>query len=129
MRIFKIVFWVVLIAFFSLIVYQDQAFFLQRYGMKLKFVSTVYKLNELPVVILFASFFLLGWLIAYLFGLLERYKVGRANKQLRSDAASLQDSLTALKKEVEILRLGASASTTGAPHMSSSSPTTTEETA
>jgi uncharacterized membrane protein YciS (DUF1049 family) len=128
MRIFKIVFWIIIIGLFGLVVYQDQAFFLQRHQLAVHVGSTAYQTMELPLAVLFASFFLLGWLIAYFFGLLERYKVGRANKQLRSATASQQDSLDALKREVQTLRSSASFSTAGAPHTTVTTPTPTEET-
>jgi|AMWB02.1.fsa_nt_gi uncharacterized membrane protein YciS (DUF1049 family) len=128
MRIFKIVFWIVIIGVFGLVVYQDQTFFLQRHALAVHVGSTAYKTMELPLAVLFASFFLLGWLIAYFFGLLERYKAGRANKQLRTTAASQQEALDALKREVQTLRSSTSFATAGAPQTTAAAPTPTEET-
>lgn len=106
MRIFKIAIWIILIALFGLAVYQDQTFFLSRHTLAVHIGSSVYQTAQLPLVVFFASFFLLGWLMAYLFGLLDRYRVGRSNKQLRATTASQQEALDSLKKEMDLIRSG-----------------------
>lgn len=107
MKIIKIIIWIVLIGLFGLVVYQDQSFFFSPHKFSLHFGPTVYETAQLPMVVFFVSFFLLGWLIAYVFGLVERFKVGRANKVLRNALSSQQDSVDVLKRDLEAIKANA----------------------
>ena len=104
MKKVKIAFWIIVIGFFALVVYQNQDFFLSKHSLGLNLYVKAYRTVALPNAVLFAGFFLIGWLIAYAFGLAERYKTGKANKSLKSTIASQQDAISAMKKDIDALK-------------------------
>jgi uncharacterized membrane protein YciS (DUF1049 family) len=100
----KLVLWIVIIGLFGLVIYQNQDFFLSRHSLGLNFYVAAYRTVELPNAVLFAAFFLIGWLVAYIFSLTERYRSSRTIKNLRQKITIQQSAIDALKSDVEALK-------------------------
>lgn len=105
MKKVKIAFWLIILVFAVVFVYQNKPFFMakQSLGLTLPFLETLHS-PELPNAVLFLVFFLTGFLIAYFLGLYDRFKSKKMVKNLNAAAAAQQDELTALKSELESLR-------------------------
>ena len=104
MKKVKAVLWVIIIGIFGLVVFQNQEFFLapESLGIDLYFFS--YRAPELPTAVLFAGFFLVGWLLAYLLSLADRYRCNRLVKGLRQNIAGQQAAIDDLKKDIQSLK-------------------------
>jgi len=105
MKKVKIAFWLIILVFVSVFVYQNMDFFMaeQRLRLNLGVFETLHT-PELPHAVLFLVFFLTGFLIAYFFGLYDRFKSKKTIKSLNAADTAQQDELTALKRELESLR-------------------------
>ena len=105
MKKVKIVVWLIILVFVGVFVYQNKVYFMakQSLGLTLPFLETLHT-PELPHGILFLVFFLAGFLIAYFFGLYDRFKSKKTLKNLNAATAAQQDELTALKRELASLR-------------------------
>ncbi len=105
MKKVKIAFWLIILVFAGVFVYQNKIFFMakQSLSLTLPFLETLHT-PELPHAVLFLVFLLTGFLIAYFFGLYDRFKSKKAVKSLNASVATQQDELTALKKELASLR-------------------------
>jgi uncharacterized membrane protein YfhO len=105
MKKFKLVLWLVIIAFFALFFYQNQTYFMSRHGLSLKLpFLEMYHLPELPNAILFLAFLLLGLLIAYFFSLLERFRSNKTIKGLNATVDTNLDTISSLRREVDALK-------------------------
>jgi len=113
MKKVKIVFWVIVLVFAAVFVYQNKIFFMakQSLSLKLPFLE-VYHTPELPHAVIFLVFFLIGFLIAYFFSLYERFKSKKTIKNLNTTTASQFEELEALKGELESLRSASSGGST-----------------
>ena len=105
MKKVKIAFWLIILVFAGVFGYQNKDFFMakQSFSLKLPFLETLHT-PELHHVVLFLVFFLTGFLIAYFFGLYDRFKSKKTLKNLNAAVTAQQDELTALKRELESLR-------------------------
>jgi len=108
MKKVKIAFWVILIAFFVLIVYQNQEFFMAKQSLKIDLALQTYYTPDTQNAVICAAFFLLGFLIAYISGLTERFRSGKTIKGLNATNQTHREQVALLKKEVDALK-GASA--------------------
>ncbi|MBR9982515.1 MAG: LapA family protein [Desulfatitalea sp.] len=104
MKKIKLIFWIIILGFLGLIVYQNKALLMdgQRLTIDLAFAS--YQTPELPFVLFFAFMFLLGWLIAYLFGVLARLKSGKTIKKLKETINSQAEAIVVMKNDIESLK-------------------------
>jgi hypothetical protein len=73
-------------------------------GLKLPFLEIV-NTPKLSNALLFLIFFLAGFLIAYFLSIAGRFKSKKTIKNLKAEAASQQDDISTLRKEVETLRI------------------------
>ena len=105
MKKVKIAFWLIILVFAGVFVYQNKIFFMakQSLSLTLPFLKTLHT-PELHHAVLFLVFFLTGFLIAYFFGLYDRFKSKKTIKSLNAADTAQQDELTALKRELESLR-------------------------
>ncbi len=105
MKKVKIAFWLIILVFAGVFVYQNKIFFMakQSLSLTLPFLETLHT-PELSHAVMFLVFFLTGFLAAYFFGLYGRFKSKKTVKNLNAAAAAQLDELTALKKELESLR-------------------------
>ena len=105
MKKVKIAFWLIILVFVSVFVYQNMDFFMAEQSLRLNLgVLETLHTPELPHAVLFLVFFLTGFLIAYFFGLYDRFKSKKTIKSLNAADTAQQDELTALKRELESLR-------------------------
>ena len=105
MKKVKIAFWLVVIAFLILLGYQNKEFFLQRHSFDLNlWVSAPYQSPEIYNAVLFAVCLLAGLVIAYLSGLLERFKANKTIKQLTKNVDDLKNEKVQLQTEIEALK-------------------------
>ncbi len=105
MKKMKTAIWVLLIALFGLLVYQNQEVFLGRQGLHLNLYLTGFQVPEIPNALYYLAFFLIGLLLSYFLTLSERFKSHKTIKNLKSaaedhlrKASELQEELDALKK-------------------------------
>ena len=101
----KIVFWIIIVAFTAVFIYQNKIFFMakQSLSLKLPFLK-IYHTPELPLAVIFLVFFLTGFLIAYFFSLYDRFKSKKTIRNLNTAAASQLEELATLKGELDALR-------------------------
>jgi len=105
MKKVKIGFWLLVLAFLLLFGYQNKAFFLQKHIFDLNlWVSAPYQTPEIHNAVLFAVCFLAGLVIAYLSGLLERFKANKTIKQLTSAINEQKTQAEQLRTEIEALK-------------------------
>lgn len=104
MKKVKAAFWIVIAGFFGLLVYQNQAFFLAKQSLSINLLFTEGRTKEILNAIYFAIFFMAGWLIAYFFGLFDRFKANRTIKGLEQTIKSHHDTIGQMKQEVEALK-------------------------
>ena len=101
MKQVKIVFWILIIAFIALFVYQNQSLFLAKQTIRLDLQFASYEFPELSNVILLMACFLSGLLISYFFGLSGRYRSKKMIKNLNTTIVSLQQKISTLKRSLE----------------------------
>jgi uncharacterized membrane protein YciS (DUF1049 family) len=104
MKKFKAIVWLIIIGLLGTVVYQNKGFFLTRESLSIDLIYSRYQSPELPAVLFFAAFFLLGWLIAYLFGILDRYRAAKTIKALHQTMNTQQHAIDDMKKDVEALK-------------------------
>jgi len=110
MKKFKLVLWLIIIAFFALFFYQNQTYFMSKHGLSLKLpFMEMYHVPELPNAIYFLAFLMIGLLIAYFFSLLERFKSNKTIKGLNATVDADLDMISSLKRELEALKNDGSA--------------------
>ena len=105
MKKVKIAFWILLIAFLLLLGFQNKAFFLQKnaFGLNL-YVTEAYMSPEIYNGVLFGICFLAGLIIAYLFGLFDRFRFNKTIKQLNTDLESQRQQIESLTTELNAFK-------------------------
>lgn len=104
MKKVKVILWLLIIAALGFVVYQNREFFLAQQGLSLDILGTVYASPELPVALIFIGFFFIGWFIAYLFNLGDRFADAKTIKKLQQTIHSQQSAIDAVKKDVAALK-------------------------
>ncbi len=104
MKKVKVILWLLIIAALGLIVYQNREFFLTKQQLSLDIFGKIYAAPELPVALIFIGLFFVGWFIAYLFGLGDRFADAKTIKKLQQTIYAQQNAIDAVKKEIEALK-------------------------
>lgn len=104
MKKVKAILWLLIIAALGFVVYQNREFFLAKQGMHLDIFGTAYASPELPVGLIFIGFFFVGWFIAYLFSLGDRFADAKTIKRLQQTIFSQQSAIDAVKKDIAALK-------------------------
>lgn len=105
MKKVKVVFWLLVIAFVALVVYQNQGYFMAKESLKIDlYVTQPYHTPALATGILVLACFVVGFLIAYVMTLSERFKARKAVRNMNATMESQMDQISALKSEVENLK-------------------------
>lgn len=107
MKKVKGVLWLIIIGIFGLVVFQNQSFFLAHQSLGIDLYFFAYQTTELPTAVLFAAFLLIGWLLAYLFCLADRYRSNRTIKALRQTISGQKTAVDALKNDIGALKTDA----------------------
>jgi hypothetical protein len=85
MKKFKAVLWTLVILFLLLVFFQNKAFFSAKAALTLNlFVTDAYRTPELPTGVWFLGGMILGFFLAYFFGLVERFRSYRIIKGLKA---------------------------------------------
>ena len=74
-----------------------------KQGLRINFVFAKYQSPEVPNAVLFLGFFLAGLLIAYFFGLAERFKLKKTIKNLNTKIASQPQEMPSTDNEAEAI--------------------------
>ena len=106
MKKVKLVLWIVIVGIFGLVIYQNQDFLLADQSLGLDFYFAAYRTIPLPTAVLFAAVFFFGFLIAYVFGLANRYRFNRQIKSLQQTIGDQRSTVTSLTKERDELKAG-----------------------
>jgi uncharacterized integral membrane protein len=99
MKKLKLGFWLIVILFLVLIIYQNQDFFRATRSLSLNLIIAQYYTPEIPIAVLFLAAFLIGLLIAYIFGLLAQFRARKTIKNLNSTINSQIEMITTLKQQ------------------------------
>ena len=99
MKKIKLGFWLIIIVFLGLVIYQNQDFFRATRSLGLDLFVAQYYTPEITVGVLFLAAFLAGLLIAYIFGLLAQFRARKTIKNLNTTINSQIEMITALKQQ------------------------------
>jgi uncharacterized integral membrane protein len=105
MKKIKIIFWVLLLALLAAVVYQNQAELMAPVSIELNaWKAGTYVSPDVPMIVIFAGLFLLGFLIAYAYGLYGSYKQGKTIKHLNATVAAQTEEIQALRGQLDALQ-------------------------
>ena len=104
MKKFKIAFWVALLGFIFLIIYQNNTFFLGKQSLGINLWVADYRTPEIYNLALFFICFIAGLLLGSYFFLLEKLKFSKKIKMLNANKDSHQAEISALQKELDTLK-------------------------
>ena len=110
MKKLKFVFWLVLVGFFALLVYQNLAFFSAKNILHIDLGIYQRSTPDLTNGVIIAGFVGIGVFIMLLFYFSSRYTVYKANKTIKELKSNLEDRTSAiagLKEQLESLRQAA----------------------
>jgi len=102
----KVLLWLIIIGFIALIIYQNKDFFMTRHSFGIDLLVFNYQSPEVYSAVLFLLFFILGLLIAYFFGLFERFKASKTIKALAATNSSLEKTLASFKNDLASIKTG-----------------------
>lgn len=102
----KIAFYLLFIVFLGVIIYQNGDFFFAGRTLKVDLYLDQFTSPNLPTALWFVSFFLLGWLLAYLASLTDRFRARQECKKLQQKIQLQENDIAAMKKDVADLKSG-----------------------
>jgi hypothetical protein len=101
MKKFKIVLWVIIIAFVLLVFFQNKAFFTSKQSLLLNlFVTDAYQSPEIFLAVWFLAALVIGFLVAYFFALLDKFRTNKLIKGLTAKAEAQDQMLSQIKQEM-----------------------------
>jgi Ni/Fe-hydrogenase subunit HybB-like protein len=104
MKKVKFAFWLIILALFGLLVYQNQSYFLTKHSLEINLYFTSGRTLPFHNLVIIVAFFGFGLLIAYTSSLFERFRANKTIKKLRADAQSLQGTIDQMRADVEALK-------------------------
>lgn len=104
MKKVKVIFWLLVVGFVALVVYQNKGYFLAQESLNINLYVAQYHTPQIATGILILSCFVVGFLIAYLMSLSERFKARKAVKTMEAAMKSQMEQISELKSEVENLK-------------------------
>ena len=104
MRKIKIGFWAVIFGLMGIVIFQNQDFFMAKQSLRIDLVFRNYETPELHRGILFAGIFLTGFVISYIFTLIDRLRFRKVVKSLGAEIDSQNENITLLTNELESLK-------------------------
>ena len=105
---FKIGFWAVIFGLMGIVIFQNQDFFMVKQSLSMDLIFTSYETPELYRAILFAGIFFTGFIISYIFTLIDRLRFRKVVKSLGSEIDSQNKNITSLINELESVKGGSS---------------------
>lgn len=102
----KLIIWLLVLVFMGLVVYQNEGHFLNaQESLRLNLgVVPEYHSPKLPMVFFYLVFFLYGLIVAYLFGMRERFRSRKAIKRLTIAATQREKAMTELNTELSRIK-------------------------
>ena len=102
----KLIIWLLVLGFMGLFIYQNEGHFLSaEQSLRLNlWVFPEYHSPKLPMVSFYLVFFLYGLIVAYFFGLPERFRNRKAIKRLTIAATQREKAMTELNTELSRLK-------------------------
>ncbi|MBN1931321.1 MAG: LapA family protein [Desulfobacterales bacterium] len=104
MKKVKIALWVIVLGFIALIVYQNLSYFTAKQNFNLNLMFAEYKFPGIENYILFIICLLVGFILAFFFGLSERMKAKKNIKNLQITVDSYLEKISTLKSELETIK-------------------------
>ncbi|MCG8470616.1 MAG: hypothetical protein MI742_02010 [Desulfobacterales bacterium] len=104
MKKVKIALFVVLLIAIGGVVYQNLTFFATKHALVVDLKFWAYATPEVANGLLLLGCFLIGFLSAYLGGLVARFKSGKVVKELNAVIDSQQEKISTLRGEMDILK-------------------------
>lgn len=104
MRNFKIGFWAVIFGLIGIVIFQNQDFFMVKQSLSIDFIFTKYSTPELLRAILFVVIFFTGFIISYIFTLIDRLRFRKVVTSLGTTIDSQNKNITSLINELESLK-------------------------
>lgn len=104
MRNFKIAFWAIIFGLIGIVIFQNQDFFMAKQTLSIDLIFTSYETPELHRAILFGGIFLIGFIISYIFTLIDRLKFRKVVKSLGATIDSQNENIASLVNELESLK-------------------------
>ncbi len=105
MKKIKTAVWVLIIAFVIVLVYQNQAFFLEtKQSLNLNLVFAEYKTPELKVIFFCGAFALAGFLFGLYFLAAYGFKTKKKTKALNAQLSEQTEKATSLEDELNTLK-------------------------
>jgi len=102
----KLIIWLLVLGFMGLFIYQNEGHFLgteQILRLNLGVVPE-YHSPKLPMVFFYLVFFLYGLIVAYFFGLPERFRSRKAIKRMTIAAAQREKAMSELNTELSRIK-------------------------
>jgi len=124
----KLIIWLLVLGLMGLVIYQNEGYFLNtEQSLRLNLVVVPeYHSPQLPIAVFCLIFFLYGLIVAYLFGLPERFRNRKTIKRLTIADAQREKALSELNTELARIKGGPLPSAQGgAPESSITSPVKT----
>jgi len=108
MRNFKIGFWAVIFGLMGIVIFQNQDFFMVKQSLSIDLIFKRYETPGLLRAILFGAIFLTGFIISYIFTLIDRLRFRKVVKSLGTEIASQNKNIASLINELESVKGGSS---------------------
>lgn len=103
---FKVIFWLVILALFGVLIYQNLDYFMTKTALTLdlKRENWVWTIPGLENIYYFAICFLVGLLLAGFKGLMVKWRLKKTIKSKDKEIDALQEKVTQLKVELEVFQ-------------------------
>jgi uncharacterized integral membrane protein len=102
MKNIKFILWFIIIGFVVMFIFQNQDIIRANQSFRINlFFFDEYRTPEFPNALLFLVCFVIGYIIAYLLGIAERFKSSKTIRSLKTETASQLEEISALKKDLE----------------------------
>ena len=102
MKKFQLILILVILIFIAIVGIQNRVFFLSAESLNLNLGFFKYQSPEIRMVLFFAISFFAGLFIAFLFGLLARFKAHKTIKNLNKTVKSQIEKISSLEKEASV---------------------------
>ena len=100
----KIVFWIIFLVISLIYYFQNEAFFMTDHKLGLNLYFYDFNPSPLPMVVYVLSFFFLGFIISYFFGLIDKFRTKKIIQDLSMKLDEQNKMLTSQKNEIDRLR-------------------------
>jgi len=104
MKKIKAALWIIMIGFVGLVVFQNWDYFDARQALNIDLFVGEYLTPEFSNFLFFAACFLIGLLLAYIYGLVSHFRSTKLIKNLNAATEAQQEEISGLKRELEMLQ-------------------------